>query len=163
MKKTFFCALLLSGAFICFGQTNCNIKKAYAYYSVSLPGAQMADENGNPIPPKPIINRVIYIESIGTTKPDIKTVLYNNTALVFTIEKVKEKTVSVGDKTETNSIITITAKKGNTFWKLDLQPMGDKQMPETNCRNIIIKSRVTNKICRFYVYKETQFATFPRY
>ncbi len=167
MKKTFLFALLLAGT-ICFGQTNCNIKKAYAYYTVSVPGVQMADENGNPVPPKPYIARFIYIECNGSKIPGIKTVLYNKFPLSFSVMRVKEKTVSVGNKpngyqVENNRVYTITAKRGNTLWKIDLEPVAGKPMVETDCKNIIIKTKDSDKVCKFKLQKETQLMTLPRY
>ena len=53
-------------------------KKAYAFYTVSIPGVQMADENGNPVPPKPICGTVYLFEWSGSKNPEIETVLYNN-------------------------------------------------------------------------------------
>ena len=163
MKKIFLFALLSATISVSPGQINCNIKRAYAFYSSSLPGAQMVDENGNPVPPKPIINRFIYVESSGTTMPDIKTVLYGNMQLVFSLVKIKDKTVSVGNGYDKNKDVIIAAKKGNTLWKIDLQPMAEKAIPETNCKSIIIKSRIANKFCRFYLQKETEILSLPSY
>ncbi len=95
--------------------------------------------------------------------PNMKMAFYNNTPLSFTIIRIKEKTVIIGDKFENNPTYTITAKKGNTLWKIDLQPIEGKSTPETNCKSIIIKSRLNNKICKFYLQKEMQLATLPRY
>ena len=161
MKKTFLFALLLAGT-ICFGQTNCNIKKAYAYYTVSVPGVQMADENGNPVDPKPNITRFIYVEYSGLKVPEIKSVIFNGVELSFTAISIKEKTVWAGDKT-INLNNSITAKKGNSLLKIDLQPADGKAMPDTGCKSIVIKSKVSGKLCKFYVPAEKEFATLPRY
>jgi hypothetical protein len=150
------------GFSVSFAQVTCNIKKVHAFYNVSMPGAQMVDENGNPIPPKPNITRFIYVEYSGTKMPDIKSVLYNGVLLDFSIVSVKEKTVSIGDK-EQNPGNTITAKKGNTFLKINLQPFEGKTMPDADCKNIIIKSKLAGKLCKFYVTGEKEFATLPRY
>lgn len=163
MKKIFLSALFSAVISASFAQINCNVKRAYAFYTISIPGAQMVDENGNPIPPKSIINRFIYVESGGTTMPDIKTVLYGNMQLVFSLVKIKDKTVSVGNGYDKNRDVIIAAKKGNTLWKIDLQPMEGKTMPEINCKSIIIKSRITNKFCRFYLQKETEILSLPSY
>ena len=61
MKILFLSAILMVVPLSLAAQTKCNIKKAYAFYTVSMPGMQMADENGNPIPPKPNIDRLLYI------------------------------------------------------------------------------------------------------
>lgn len=143
-------------------QTNCSIKHAYAFYTVSIPGAQIADEQGNPVPPKPNISRLIYVEYSGTKAPEISGVSYNNAALNYTVVKLKDKTVSVGDEV-LNPPKRITAKKGNSFLLLRLQPQDGKTMPEVDCTNIIIKSKLARKCCNFYVGKEKEFAGLPAY
>jgi len=162
MKILFLHIFLLMGFSVSYAQSNCTVKKAYAYYNVSSPGVQMADENGNPIPPKPNITRFIYIEYSGSKPPEIRAVMYNNTALNYTVVRVKEKTVSVGDK-ELNPENTITAKRGNSFLQIDLQPFEGKTMPEVNCKKITIKSRAAGKICTLNILSERQFLTLPRY
>jgi hypothetical protein len=159
MRALFILLCLLVTASICAAQTNCNIKNAYAFYTVSVPGAQMSDDNGNPIPPKVDIVRFIYIELGGTAKPQIKTVLYNNKTLSATLTAVKGRTVVPGSELSENNNFKITCKKGNSLWKIELQPQGDNSMPEQGCKNIIIK----NKTCSFKLIKEIQLATLPRY
>jgi hypothetical protein len=162
MKTLLISFLFLTASSYCFAQSACNIKKAYAFYHVSMPGMQMADENGNPIPPKPNITRFIYVEYSGSKIPVINTVLYNNTQLSFSVVSVKAKTVSVGDK-KLNPNNSITAKKGNSFLKIDLQPAEGKTMPEADCKSIVIKSKVGNKLCKFYVLNEKEFVSPPSY
>ncbi len=162
MKILFLHILLLMGFSASYAQASCNIKKAYAFYNAAMPGIQMVDENGNPIPPKPNITRFIYVEYSGTQMPDIKSVLYNGVSLDFSVVNVKAKTVSIGDK-KLNPNNTITAKKGNSFLQINLQPFEGKTMPDANCKNIIIKSKLAGKLCKFYVTREKEFATPPRY
>lgn len=162
MKILLLHIFLLTGFTVSFAQVSCNIKKAYAFYNVSMPGAQMADENGNPIPPKPNITRFIYVEYSGSKIPEIKSVTYNNNALDFTVGKVKEKTVSIGDK-NLNPGKSITVKKGNSFLKIYLFPFEGKSMPDADCKKITINSKLAGRACRFYVIYETSFATLPRY
>jgi len=162
MKALFISLLVLTISLIGFAQSTCNIKKAYAFYHVSMPGVQMADENGNPIPPKANITRFIYVEYSGTKKPDIKTILYNNTQLSFSVVSVKAKMVSVGDK-KLNPENNISARKGNSFLKIDLQPAEGKTMPDADCKNIVITSKLGNKVCKFYVVSEKEFVSPPSY
>jgi hypothetical protein len=162
MKIFFLPFFLLTGFSSAFAQTGCAIKKAYAWYNVSMPGNIMTDENGNHIQPSPNITRFIYVEYSGTKLPEIKAVLYNGVSLGFSIVRVKEKTLSVGDK-ELNPDNIITAKKGNSFLQINLQPFEGKTMPETDCKNIIIKNKFAGKLCKFYVTSEKVFATHPRY
>jgi hypothetical protein len=162
MKILFLHILLLTGFSVSFAQVSCNIKKAYAFYSVSMPGAQMADENGNPITPKANITRFVYVEYSGTKMPDIKSVLYNGISLDFSVLRVKEKSVHIGDK-KLNPGNTITAKRGNSFVQVTLQPFEGNAMPDADCKNIIIKSKLAGKLCKFYLTGEKAFATLPRY
>ncbi len=163
MKTIIISLFFLMPALTSGAQTRCNIKKAYAYYTVSVPGAQMTDENGNPIPPKPNVTRFIYIDWIGATKPEIKTVLYNNKILSATLVRVKGGSVIPGSELSPQNKSKITVKKGNSLWKAELQPLSDNPMPETDCKNIIIKTKTAGKICTFKLVQETQLMTMPRY
>lgn len=162
MKSLIISALFLTVTTYCLAQKSCNIKGAFAWYNASRPGMQMVDENGNPVDPKPNITRFIYVEYGGSKLPEIKSITYNNIELLFTVIALKEKTVWAGDKT-INLNNSITAKKGNSLLKIDLQPGEGKTMPDTGCKSIVIKSKVAGKLCKFYVPAEKQFATYPTY
>jgi hypothetical protein len=162
MKPFLLSALLSAIVSLVFAQNTCGIKKGYAWYNVSMPGMQMADEKGNPVDPKPNITRFIYVEYIGTKMPDIKAVLYNATELSFSVVAIKEKTVWVGDK-KLNPNNSITAKKGNSLLKIDLQPADGKTMPDTGCKNIVIKIKGAINSCSFKLLKETAFMSLPMY
>jgi hypothetical protein len=162
MKALIISLLFLTATPYCFAQSCGTLKKGYAYYNVSLPGMQMVDENGNAVNPKANITRFIYIEYSGTKMPDIKTVLYNNAELQFSVTPVTAKTVLVGDK-KLNPNNRITTKKGNSFLKIDLQPADGKAMPDTGCKSITIKSKASGKLCSFIVSSEKEFATPPMY
>jgi hypothetical protein len=162
MKSYLLSFFLLAITTQSFAQNACNIKKAYAWYNASMPGAHMADENGNPINPKPIITRFIYVEYSGLKMPEIKSVTYNGVELTGTAVSIKEKTVWAGDK-ELNPANNITAKKGNSLLKIDLQPAEGKAMPDSGCKSIVIKSKAGAKLCKFYVTAEKQFETRPMY
>jgi hypothetical protein len=162
MKSFLLSAFLSTIVFLGFAQNTCGIKKGYAWYNVSMPGMQMVDEKGNPVDPKPNITRFIYIEYSGTKMPDIKAVLYNATELSFSVTGVKEKTVWVGDK-KLNPNNSIMAKKGNSLLRIDLQPGDGKTMPDTGCKNIVIKIKGTTNSCSFKLLKETVFMSLPMY
>ena len=162
MKVLIISILFLTASPYCFAQSAGTIKRAYAYYNVSMPGIQMVDENGNPVTPKPTVTRFIYLEYKGTKMPDIKDVLYNGSQLSFSIVNVKEKIVSIGD-IALNPNNSITARKGNSLLKIDIHPKDGKSMPDTACKNIVIKSRLGSKIYKFYVTSEKEFVTPPAY
>ena len=163
MKAIFISMCLTVAVFLCQAQTGCNVKKAFAFYTVSVPGIQMVDENGNAIPPKADIARFIYIESFGKAKPEIKTVLYNNKNLPATVTAVKEKTVIPGGDLGNNKDFKIIANKSNSLWKIELQQEEDNSMPGQDCKNIIIKTKIKGKTCSFKLLKETELMILQRY
>ena len=163
MKKIFLSFFLSAVVIISFAQTNCSIKKAYAFYTVSVPGAQMADENGNPVPPIPFVNRYIYIEWSGAEKPEIETVLYNNKPLSTTVTAIDSSSVIPGENFGNNREHKITVKKCNNLWKIDLQALANNSMPNQDCKNIIIKTKGTKNTCEFKPTKDTQLMTLSRY
>jgi hypothetical protein len=162
MKAIIISLLLLTATKPSFAQNCSTIKKGYAYYNVSMPGAQMADENGNPIPPKPNITRFIYLEYSGKEIPAVTAVLYNGSPLSFSAVPVKEKTVSIGDK-KLNHNNSIAVKSGNRFLKIDIAAEGAKKFPETGCKNIVLKLKRTNDTCSFRLIKEAEFFSLPNY
>lgn len=68
MKKVFLIVMFSAEILTACAKTKCNIKKAYAFYTVSMPGLQMVDENDNAVPPVHPIERFICIESKGGQK-----------------------------------------------------------------------------------------------
>jgi hypothetical protein len=162
MKLSIISFLLLAITSACNSQNYCTVKKATAWYNAAMPGMQMADENGNPINPKPNITRFIYVEYSGIKMPEIKSVTYNGAELTCSTVSIKEKTVWAGDK-KLNPNNGITAKKGNSLMQINLQPADGKEMPDTGCKSIVIKTKVAGKLCKFYVAAEKQFATMPMY
>lgn len=160
--RIFVLGLLLSGCFsVSFAQNTCAVKKGTAYYTSSMPGAQSVDENGNPVPPKPVVTRFIYLEYIGTKALEIKSVAYNGAELSFTIIILKEKTV-FPDR-EQNPGEVIKARKGNSLLKINLEPKDGKTIPSTACKNILVKYKAAGKLCRFYIFSEKQLETLPMY
>lgn len=163
MRSLFTILFMAAFVFNLDAQTKCTIKKAYAFYTVSTPGMQMTDENGNPIAPKAEIARFIYLEYCGKDRPELDTVLYNDVAVNATLSPVSGKSVIPGDNPENNAPFKITAKNANRLWRIDLHPAAGKEMPVPVCNNIVIKSRAKNKTCSFKLVNEKQLASMPRY
>lgn len=159
MKTLFLSVILMAVTLALAAQSNCNIKKAYAFYTVTLPGTQMANEHVSPTPPKPNIGRFIYIEWCGINNPKIEFVLYNNKPLAVTLTKVEGSSIIPGGNIGNNISTKISIQKRNSLWKLDLQPTGADEMPAKDCKNITIK----NKTCSFKLVKETRLTAMPRY
>lgn len=123
----------------------------------------MVDDKGNRVPPVPWVTRFIYIACNGVKKPSILSVNYNNISVPVTITKVESSTVSVGKKFEDEKEIIIKAKKGSTFWKLELQAPTEKTWEAAACKNIIIRLIAEKKICSYTVTVESQLYTPPMY
>jgi len=162
MRRLLLCMSFIAVAGSALSQTNCNIKNAHAFYSISMPGAQMADEQGNPVPPKPNISRLMYIEYSGTKAPEISAISYNNIAMHYTTVQVKKRTVFIGDRAF-NPKNSITAKKGNSFIQVILQPQEGTILPDVECKSIIVKSKLGKKRCVFYISTEKEFVSAPAY
>jgi len=163
MRSLFIILFMAAFVFKLDAQKICAIKKAYSFYTVSTPGTQMTDENGNPIPPKADIARFIFIEYCGKERPDLVSVLYDNVELNATLSPVTGNSVIPGDNPENNAAFKITAKNANRLWRIDLQPAAGKEMPGPGCKNIIINTMVKSKACSFKLVNETLLASMPRY
>lgn len=160
MKKILFILICALGTTGLQAQSKCGINKAWAYYTVSFPGMQMSDENGNPVPPKPIIDRFIYIEWCGAKKkPDIKEVTYNDQDYEVVLEKVVGRSVVPGKDLSPENKTRIYVAKCANLWKLVLIPK-DK-VPDPESKQITIKLKTSSK-CVMKLTKETQLKTLPR-
>ena len=156
--------MLMAAVFSCRAQVKCGIYKACAYFTVSIPGTQMVDEKGNPVPPIPQVERYIYLETRGMSKPVIESVSYSNNIFTAVLSKVEGNAVSAGKKTEDAKEVIIKARNGNALWKLELQPVTDKPQDPSACRNIMIKLKTAGRICSYKVPGgESQLSAPPRY
>ncbi|MBK8610997.1 MAG: hypothetical protein IPL84_13905 [Chitinophagaceae bacterium] len=164
MKKISLAIVLLAFIVPIFGQTNCKIKKASAYYTSSAPGMQMVDDNGYPVPPKMTIDRFIYIELTSRKKPEIVTVLYNTTVLSVTLTAVEGNKAVLGSNFANNPDFNVQAKKCNSLWKLDLYTVDGKDMPELDCKDISINIKNEDgTTCTFKISNESRLNLLPRY
>lgn len=164
MKKIVVTVILIAGIILTEAQVKCNLNKAYAWFTVSIPGTQMVDENGNRVPPVLQVSRFIYLEWKGMNKPVIETVYYNNIAFTATVEKAGNNIISVGKDLNTEKDIVIKVKKGYTCWKLVLQPVVDKPQDPAACKNIVIKLKLAGKVCTYKIPAgETQLYSPPSY
>ena len=164
MKALLFSILLLPVILTSCAQTRCAaVKKAYAYYTVTVPGMQMVDENGNPVPPKPDIARFIYLECSEAKLPEIDSVLYNGIPVIVSMSRVEADTVIAGNKFENNQALVIAAKKGNTLYKIALYAATDESPVNADCKNILLKIKIAGKNCEFKIKEELQLMTLPRY
>lgn len=155
--------IFFAGALSSHAQARCNVNKAYAYFTVTMPGTQMVDEKGNPVPPVPYTDRFIFLECTGTKKPVIQAVRYTSMNLAVAAIKPEANKIIVGKKYQNEKEIILTAKKGNTLWRLDIQPTDDK-MPDANASsNIIIQISSGGRTCSYKIGSEIQLYTTPSY
>ena len=95
--------------------------------------------------------------------PLIETVLYEDVPCKATLTRETGATVTVGKNVAHNEDFKLTARNGYQFWKIALYPVDDKQMIKQQNNYIIIKTREKKRLCKFYIYKETQLLSLPRY
>ena len=93
----------------------------------------------------------------------IESVTYNAVVVKTTVSKVEDSTVIVGKISEDEEPITLRAKKGYSFWKLELEPVDDKPQDSKACKNIVLNVKVAGKICTYKIPAESQVLGLPRY
>ena len=139
-------------------QSKSGIKKAYAFIEISNPGTIMMDDNGNPVKPNMIIHRFIYIENKGNTKPDIESVQYKNEILTVLVLPVNSSPEEAGKKKMNGEKILLNPAKGNTLWKLELQPLDPKKKinSASSVNKIIINEIKDRKHLKFIMDRDTE-------
>ncbi len=164
VKQFFFLSLLSLFSFTAAAQSKCGIYKAYAYFTVSIPGAQMVDDNGRRIPPVPNVERFIYLECTGKKKPAIGSITYNSILFKATITDVSANSIKVGKRNLDEKEILLKPKKGNRVWKLELQPVIAQAQDREACKNIRINLMQLSGVCTYRVTGgELQLYTPPMY
>lgn len=163
MKRILLSGFYLSFVFACFAQKKCAVKNAYAFYTVTIAGTAMADENGNTIPPTPLITRFIYIEWTGAKSPMVEKILYDKMFYTASITAVDSNTVVPGESNPENAEHTIRIKKCNSLWKIELQPADENKKAKEGASEITISLKNGDKKCIYMIKKETLLHTVPRY
>ncbi|MBK7374354.1 MAG: hypothetical protein IPJ02_01915 [Chitinophagaceae bacterium] len=164
MKKVILVIVVAgTGIFSSCAQVTCKFSKAYAYFTVSMPGTQMVDEKGNPVPPVPVIERFIYIETTGPAIPKVVFVRYDTLLMKATVARIEGNTSSPGNNPENYKPVILKAKKGNHLWRIDLQPAEESPMKATAYRNIHVKILRSGRSCVLRFKAEKELSTFPRY
>ena len=138
------------------------IQKAQAFFTASMPGMAMQDENGNTINPEPIIERFIYIECRFNGKPKIDSVFYNGILFTATVADKAETSINIGIKKESGVTIKLVPKKGNKIWKIDLQQTSGVTLQHALLKKIILKGRLDEIKFAIAIYSETQLSTPDR-
>jgi hypothetical protein len=148
---------------LCIGQGTGRIQRAYAFYSVVLPGNIPVGDDGKPLPVRPEINRFIILEYPGSKSPEVDKVLYNNTPMRFTIRRTSENPWISGKRFGNGQEIKLTPHKGNSFWMINLLPGEEKTLPGEGVKNIVIRSRFRSGSYRFNLFNETKLESLPAY
>jgi len=146
----------------CSAQTY-KIKKARAFITESAPGTIMSDDNGNPIGPRLILERSIYIECNYKGKPQIDSVFYNGILFIANVADEETGSITVGKKRYSGQPVRIVPKKGNHIWKIDLQQSSGDELTFGKVKKIVIKGRLGKTGFRYTLTRETELATQPRY
>lgn len=157
-----FCLALLNSE----AQSKCSIYKANAYFTVSMPGTVMVDEQGNQVRPAPTVQRFIYLECIGTKRPVIQAITYNNIPFTPAMpESFPGSSILAGKRNEDEKEIMLKPRKGNRIWKIEILPPSDKPQSPEACRNIILKLKQGNNgTCSYRIISgELQLYAAPMY
>lgn len=163
MKRLFYLLLLCCSSALAFTQVSSPIKRAYAFYTLSMPGNVFTDDKGNTVPPVASLSRTIYFECSGTQMPVITGIQYCNTLQKTELTRMPGTTVIVGKHIETGKDYAINGRKGFTMWKIDIYPADDAKTVKGDCKLIIIKSKSGGRLSRCYLYSETELMPMPRY
>lgn len=163
MKKIFISIIFLSFFAAACAQTNCSVKKSYAFYTVTTAGVAMADENGNTINPVPVISRFIYVEWTGAKAPEVETVLYDKKTYQASVTAVDGNSVIPGNGHANNEPHRVKGNKCNSLWKIEIHPAADNKSDRQNATNIVIRLKGNGKTCEIKLTKETELMTLPRY
>lgn len=161
MKKI----IALLSLFIVTGYCNAQyrIQKAQAFFTVSTPGMQMTDEKGNKINPEQIIDRFIYVECKYNGKPTIDTVWYNGILYNATVAATEESVLKIGVKKNSGTPVTLSVKKGNHIWRVDVGQATGKTLPHDLVRKILIKGKLDKVKFSYTITTETELSTPDRY
>jgi hypothetical protein len=144
-------------------QKTSSIKIVSAYFTVSIPGMQRVDDNGNRINPKPIVARFLYVETKGKAKPFFDTISYNGSLFINSVTE-DSSTVNIGINKKDGTPIMMKAQKGNAIWRIDLQPLNDKQKSiAANAKMILLKGKIDKTRFKFTLTNEIELSTPDMY
>ncbi|MBS1512000.1 MAG: hypothetical protein JST86_14220 [Bacteroidetes bacterium] len=115
------------------------IQKARAFYTITLPGTQMVDDNGNKVNPPPGITRFILIECKYSSKPKIDSVWINNTAYPAALADEEEKGTNVGINAATGKTVFFSPRKGNHAWKVFINADQSPSPQHNAVKRILLK------------------------
>ncbi len=128
------------------------IKSGYAFYTMTLPGMQRVDENGNKVNPGFSKERIIYLEIQSAAIFSVETVCYGDLVIKkFDVDPAQNPT-NAGVDNKSGKVITIRAAKKFSLWKITI--------PATNVDGarekmpILIKFKYQKKQFSFLIKNE---------
>jgi hypothetical protein len=161
MKRIMALLLLATAISSCAAQYK--LVKAHAFFTSSMPGMAMQDDNGNIIDPAPIIDRFIYIECRFTGKPKVDSVFYNGILFTPSVAGKEETITKIGTRTANGKPVYFAPAKGNHLWRIDLQQMDGNIVKQEAVKKIIIKGQLAKIKFSYTLTAETELTTPDRY
>ncbi len=129
---------------------------ARAFFTVTSPGAQMVDENGNAVS-NFIITREVFIEYKGEDVPtEITAVTPQGLIYKGTASKVEKEGVLVGKLQSNDKELSLRPKQNNNLWKIELQPVGFTKQSTEALKYLDIKALFGTKAFKTRIVGETQ-------
>lgn len=129
---------------------------AQAFFTVTSPGAQMVDENGNAVN-NFIVSRAVFIEYKGDEIPtEITAVTPEGLIYKGAASKVNQEGEVVGKLQNNNVEITLRPKTNHNLWKIELQPLGFIKQSTEALNYLDIKAIFGTKIFKTRIVGETQ-------
>jgi hypothetical protein len=157
----------LIGVIALFVTTNCNaqytVQKAQAFFTVSIPGIPLTDENGNRVNPEPVVERFIYLECKFSGKPKVDSVLYNGIWFAPSVADKEEMASNIGIRKDKGIPVLLKPKKGNHTWRIDLVQPGGKILQHESVKKILIKGKLDKTKFNYTIYTETELSSPDRY
>lgn len=162
-KLILLCVLFWNTRLVGFAQKNCSIVNAYAFYNLTSPGMPMVDDKGNTVSLPQKITRFIYLEWNSIISPEVDKVVYDNKSYTAIASIIKSNKVIPGVPEDSNHEYSIIAKKCNTLWKLELQPINIEEIEKPGATSIIIFLKKDKNDCKYYLSQEKLISTHPSY
>lgn len=163
MKRPLLLLIMTGSSILVHAQHNCILKKAYAYYTQTMPGNIFQDDKGNPVHPQPVIDRVLYMECSGSKMPVLEKVLYNTLPMRTSISRAEGTKMHPGKLFLDGKDIFISIKPGNTIWKIIPEINPENKIVPAGCTNIIIRIRSTGRSCQLALKPEIELIGMPVY
>ncbi len=139
------------------------VQKVQAFFTVSVPGMQRADRNGNKINPDPVYSRFIMLECRFDGRPGIDSVYYNGIAYKAKVADKEETEAKVGIRKADGKPVMMAAKKGNHVWRIEVVLIGAKPLTHESVKKIQVKGKLDKIKFTSTIATETELTTPDMY